>query len=244
MTVDVTTVVDLGSATGAAVRPLEKRFRGAKVIALDLSGQMLEAARRKRSWLSKTAFVQADARHLPFADASIDVVFSNLLLPWIGEPAAAFAEVSRVLREGGLFAFATLGPDSLLALRQAWLAIDDGAHVNRFPDMHDIGDALVNAGLRDPVLDVDRLSLTYKSSDALFRDLTATGARNSLQQRSRGLVGRQRFEKMTESLKAAGSNGQIALELEFVYGHCWGRGTQKRSDSISVDAANIQRRRR
>jgi len=244
MSIDVTTVIDLGSATGAAVRPLEKRFRGAKVIAIDLSGQMVAATRRKRAWLSKAASVQADARFLPFADASIDVIFSNLLLPWISEPAAAFSEINRVLREDGLFAFATLGPDSLLELRHAWRTADDSAHVNRFPDMHDIGDALVNAGLRDPVLDVDRLSVTYKSSDALFRDLTATGARNSLQHRARGLVGRQRFRKMTESLHAGSDDGEIALELELVYGHCWGRGLHDPSRGVAVDATNIPLRRR
>lgn len=244
MSVDATTVVDLGSATGAAVRPLEKRFRGAKVIALDLSGQMLAATRRKRSWLSKAAAVQADARALPFAATSIDVVFSNLLLPWISEPAVLFGEINRVLREDGLFAFATLGPDSLLTLRHAWRTADDGAHVNRFPDMHEVGDALVSAGLRDPVLDVDRLSVSYKSSGALFRDLTATGARNSLQHRARGLIGRRRFERMTESLIADNGNDEISLELELVYGHCWGRGTQRPSAGIAVDAANIPLRRR
>lgn len=244
MSIDVKTVIDLGSATGAAVRPLEKRFRGAKVIAIDLSGQMLAAIRRKRSWLSKAAAVQADARLLPFADASVDVVFSNLLLPWIDKPAAVFGEINRVLRKDGLFAFATLGPDSLLALRHAWRSADDGAHVNRFPDMHDVGDALVSAGLRDPVLDVDRLSVTYESSDALFRDLTATGARNSLQQRERGLVGRQRFAKMTEALIADTDGVEIALELELVYGHCWGRGPQDPAGGFAVDPSNIPLRRR
>ena len=160
MSVDARVVVDLGSATGSAIGSLKKRFRAARIIAVDLSAAMLQKALGRRSWFSRFAAVQADARSLPFADDSVDVVFSNLLLPWIDEPAAAFGEVARVLREDGLFAFSTLGPDSLLALRLAWQASDDGVHVNRFLDMHDIGDALVRSGLRDPVLDVDRLSVT------------------------------------------------------------------------------------
>ena len=114
-----------------------------------------------------------------FADASVDVVFANMLLPWIDDPAAAFAEIARVLRQDGLLAFATLGPDSLLELRDAWRTADAGAHVKQFADMHDIGDALVRAGLRDPVLDVDRLSVTYRNSAALFRDITAFTTRST-----------------------------------------------------------------
>ena len=97
-------------------------------------------------------------------------MFSNLLLPWIDDPAAIAREVCRVLRKDGLFVFSGLGPDSLRELRAAWGTVDDYAHVNEFPDMHNIGDALVQSGLRDPVLDVDRLQVRYSGSEALFRD--------------------------------------------------------------------------
>ena len=126
MNVDAATVLDLGSATGSATRALRKRFRGARIVSVDLSAAMLQETRRKHGWLSRPAAVQADARALPFADNSVDVVFSNMLLPWLGNPAVAFSEVNRVLVENGLFAFATLGPDSLLALRRAWQSVDDG----------------------------------------------------------------------------------------------------------------------
>lgn len=244
MSVEAGVVVDLGSATGSAGRPLEKRFRGARVVAVDLSRKMLGKLRRKRAWLSKIAAVQSDARALPFADASVDVVFSNMLLPWIDDPAAAFSEIARVLRQDGLFAFATLGPDSLLELRDAWKAVDTGVHVKQFADMHDIGDALVRAGLRDPVLDVDHLSVNYSNSAALFRDITATGARNSLRQRARGLLGRQRLATMTDALFNAEGNGGTTLSFELVYGHCWGGAARNAADAIPIDAANIPVRRR
>ena len=170
MTVEAAVVVDLGAATGNAIPVLQKRFRRARIIAVDRSTGMLRAARGKRRLLSKQREVQADARALPFADGSVDVVFCNLLLPWLDRPHAVFAEVTRVLRADGLFAFATLGPDSLVEVRKAWQTVDDGAHVRQFQDMHDVGDALVRAGLRDPVLDVDRLTVDYGNSDALFRD--------------------------------------------------------------------------
>ena len=244
MSVDARVVVDLGSATGSAIGSLKKRFRAARIIAVDLSAAMLQKALGRRSWFSRFAAVQADARSLPFADDSVDVVFSNLLLPWIDEPAAAFGEVARVLREDGLFAFSTLGPDSLLALRLAWQASDDGVHVNRFLDMHDIGDALVRSGLRDPVLDVDRLSVTYDRPCSLFRDLTATGARNSLSRRRRSLTGRRRFDAMSSALFSGSDETPLSLDFELVYGHCWGGKTLRRDGNIGIDASHIPVRHR
>ncbi len=242
--IDAGVVVDLGSATGSATRTLAKRFRGAKVVAVDLSLPMLERCRAKRGWFSKTSVLQADASTLPFADQSIDVVFANMLLPWVNDPGQVAGEVSRVLCKDGLFAFATLGPDSLLEIRNAWKGVDDRSHVNRFLDMHDIGDLMLQAGLRDPVLDVDRLTVSYDGADALFRDLTAVGARNSLQHRNRSLVGRRRFESMRHRLENAASGGKIRLELELVYGHCWGGRPPDPDGDVRIDAAAIPVRRR
>ncbi|MDJ0938127.1 MAG: methyltransferase domain-containing protein [Woeseiaceae bacterium] len=241
MTREARLVVDLGAATGRALEPLAKRFPKAHVVAIDVSGQMARESARRRGWFKKIDVVQADARALPLADASVDVVFSNLLLPWIDDPAPLTAEVSRVLAKDGLFAFSTLGPDSLRELGGAWAGIDDAVHVNRFLDMHDVGDALVRAGLRDPVLDVDRLTVTYEKPDALFRDLTAAGARNSLSTRAKGLTGRQRFAGFRERLAPGG--GRIALDLELVYGHCFGGGERVGDSAVRVDVNSIPIRR-
>lgn len=241
MSAQAANVIDLGSATGAAIPLLQKRFRHARIIAVDFSAGMLRGVRSKKTLLSKRHAVQADARMLPFADASMDVVFSNLMLPWIDNLGEVFAEVARVLQSEGLFAFSTLGPDSLLEIREAWRAVDDGTHVNRFPDMHDVGDALVRAGLRDPVLDVDRLAVSYRSAAALLRDLTAAGARNSLRDRQRGLMGRKRFRRFTDAVFAGG--GERALTLELVYGHCWGGGAGARGGDVTIDARKIPLRR-
>jgi malonyl-CoA O-methyltransferase len=242
--VEARTILDLGSATGATGRTLRKRFRRAHVVSLDLSPAMLAAARRRKSLLSKSSFVLADAERLPFAEGVFDLVVANQLLPWIPEPETMFAEVARVLRKGGVFAFATLGPDSLRELAQAWSEIDGAAHVNRFPDMHDVGDGLVRAGLADPVLDVDRLLVRYGNADKLFADLTRTGARNALASRPRGLVGRDRFRAVKAALGAPGSSGEIVLDLELVYGHCWGSGPKSDPAHYEIDADRIPRRRR
>jgi len=243
MLIDAKTIVDLGCATGAASRALSKQFRRAHIISIDLSQQMLRQAQRRRSFFGRRSMLQANAAALPLAGQSVDLVFANLLLPWFSDPTALFTEVSRVLRKDGLFIFSTLGPDSLGELQQAWQSTGDsaGAHINRFLDMHDIGDAAVRSGLRDPVLDVDHLRVSYEKPLAIFDDLTAMGGRNSLQNRSRSLTGRGRFRAMTAALADADT---LTLELELVYGHCWGSGAPKAGDEVRIDALQIGRRGR
>ena len=239
LVVGANVVIDLGCATGGATPALRKRFRGAMIVGVDASAEMLKGYRRRGSMLNRARAVQADARSLPFADDSVDVVFANLLLPWIDDPAAICREASRVLREDGLFAFSTLGPDSFSELAAAWG--DSGGHVHPFLDMHDLGDALVRSGLRDPVLDVDRLEIRYQSTADLFRDLTATGSRNCLIDRSRALVGRRQFDAMRSRLDG---DGGFRLQLELVYGHCWGGRSVPDGGAVRIDPDGMPIRRR
>lgn len=242
MLVTAKTVVDLGCATGTASKLLAKRFRGAQIIGIDHSPAMLRQAEKKKSWFAKSTFVEGSATNIPLEDQSADVVFCNQLLPWVADVPTVFSEINRVLRKGGLFLFASLGPDSLSELQRAWASADTEAHVHPFADMHNIGDAAVRAGLSDPVLDVDRLKVSYENSAALFRDLTGSGARNCLAERSRSLTGKKRFAAMQEALEQAGGDTGIELELELVYGHCWGSGPRPRDGEVRIAANRIGRR--
>ena len=242
--VDASLVLDLGTATGAGCQPLARRFRRARVVGIDVSRNMLRQARRKQGWLGRHRLVQADARQLPFADRSVDVIFSNLLLPWIVPPDGLFVEVARILRADGLFAFSTLGPDSLAELRRASEFAGIETPAAPFEDMHDVGDAAVRAGLRDPVLDVDRVDITYRDARALFADLTAMGARGWRQPVRRGLIGSDRFAAMLGALEAGRTEGILRFGLEIIYGHCWGSGRSSAPGEFRVDPAQIRRRRR
>jgi len=242
LTVEAETVLDLGAATGSACRLLAKRFPRARVIAVDLSRGMLARSRRRR-WFGRGLHVQADARALPFAAGSIDVIFANLLLPWTDDPAAVFREASRVLRRDGVLAFSTLGPDSLAELREAWQEAGGLPRANPFIDMHDLGDAAVHAGLRDPVLDVDRVTITYESPDRLFRDLAAIGARGAPPDRRPLLTRRGRAGRLLAALEGRRRAGLIAFELELVFGHCWGAGAQPARGEFRIGAGEIGRRR-
>ena len=247
--IEAGTILDLGAATGATGRAIHRRFRRAHIVNLDLSGAMLARARGHKPWRMRSSFVQADALRLPFADGSIDLVVANQLLPWIPQPDTVFAEIARVLTKGGVFASATLGPDSLRELANAWSSVElatgaaSSVHVNPFPDMHDLGDGLVRAGLADPVLDVDRLEVRYERARKLLDDLTRAGARNTHHERPPGLTGKQRFRLMLEALESATKAPGVSLDLELVYGHCWGGGRRNDPKSYSISANNIPLRR-
>jgi malonyl-CoA O-methyltransferase len=176
---DPRVVLDAGAGTGHASRALKRRYPRARVIALDASLGMLKVAGRQLSWLRRFDRVCADAHRLPFADGSVDLIVSNLMLPWC-DPDAVFAECRRVLAPRGLLSFTSFGPDTLRELREAVKSTDANLAVGRFIDMHDLGDALVRAGFAAPVLDVDTYTLTYSDMGGLMTDLKALGAQHAL----------------------------------------------------------------
>src|SRR5699024_5284495 len=172
-------VLDVGAGTGRGSALLKKRYGKAEVVALDLSVAMLRQSRRHRKLMRPFACVAGDATRLPLASHSVDVLHSNLCFQWVEDLDALFAECVRVLKPGGFLVYSTFGPDTLRELRSAWAGSDTGAHVSRFLDMHDIGDTMLRAGLRDPVLDVGRYTLTYETPQGLLRELKGLGATNA-----------------------------------------------------------------
>jgi malonyl-CoA O-methyltransferase len=237
-------LLDLGCATGAGSRQLARHYRRSRIIGLDASFAMLREATGRRSLLYRPRLLQADARRIPLQDGSMDLVFANMILPCIDDQAACLSEIARVLRKDGVFAFATFGPDSLSELREAWKSIDDDCHVSAFPDMHDLGDALLRAGFRDAVLDVDHLDVTYRDTAALYRDLTRAGARNCLRGRRQTLTGKSRLRALDEHLAARMNDNVLSLRLELVYGHAWGGGPRGPSGEFRVDPRTITHRTR
>ncbi len=239
-------VADLGAGTGRLTGELKRRYRRANVIALDIAPGMLREAKRHMSFFRRFGRVCADVRYLPFADASIDIAVSNLMLQWCDDLDTAFREVRRVLKPDGLFAFTTFGPDTLRELRAAWAAVDGHSHVNTFIDMHDIGDALVRAGLTEPVLDVERLTLTYQDVLALMRDLKVIGAHNVTAGRPRGLTGRGALRRVEAAYESARREGLIPATYEVIYGAAWGSAGKRAASvvdgEVRISPRSIRRR--
>ena len=176
-------------------RELAARYPKAAVVELDLSLAMLRAGLPRGGWgrrlldavrPDRRQPVCGDIEQMPLAPASVELVCSNLALPWVGRPDAALQEFHRVLARGGLLMFTTLGPDTLTELRAALGPA--GVHaIHPFADMHDIGDLLVRSGFADPVMDMERLTLTYRGPrPRCSRELRASGGRTARAGRPRG----------------------------------------------------------
>jgi malonyl-CoA O-methyltransferase len=214
-------VIDLGCGTGGGLDALTRMFPQAEVIGLDINAAMCRESRARAS--SRATIVRADACRLPVADARVGVLFANLLMPWCS-PERFFREVARTLVDGGVLLFSTLGPDTLREVRAAWREVDDSVHVHAFFDMHDLGDLAALAGLAEPVVDLERLTISYETVEALVRDLRHAGAINTAAGRRRGLTGQGRWRRFAESLESRAVDGRFGVTIELVYGNAWGRG--------------------
>ena len=243
------TVVDVGAGTGQLSKALAQRYKGAQIVALDLAPNMLRTARRHAGLLArlrgKQTFVCGDAERLPLAKGSADLVFSNVTLQWCNNLDAAFSEFRRVLKPGGLLLFSTFGPDTLKELRAAWAHADSAQHVSAFIDMHDVGDALQRAAFADPVMDVERLTLTYADVRQLMQELKSLGAGNAAAGRTRGLTGKHRLRSMTDAYERERRAGVLPATFEVVYGLAWAPSgaVNLREDGVVKVAVDSLRRR-
>lgn len=237
-------VLDLGAASGQSSRALKRRYPKAQVIAIDLSERMLREAQREQHWLRRFSRIAMDAQTLALREASIDLAFSNLMLAWCNDPDRVFRETARVLRPEGLFMFTSLGPDTLREVRESFRALDVRTHVHRFIDMHDVGDALMRTGFAEPVMDTERLTITYGSVDALFRELKFTGATNLTRGRPISLRGRSTLQAVKRQMESASPGSGISVTVEVVYGHAW-RAQPKpvRAGEFSIPVTAIKHRK-
>jgi malonyl-CoA O-methyltransferase len=221
-------ILDAGSGTGNALAKLASRFPGAPIIALDIALAMLVQARARLPWWKNIPGVRkplyllcADLERLPLANECVDLVWCNLALQWVNDLPHTFGEMQRVLAPGGLFMFSTFGPDTLKELRAAYENTDGRTHVNRFVDLHDIGDMLIERGYADPVMDMEPFTLTYTDVRALMRDLKSIGAHNVTSGRPGALSGKSLLQTVERKYEALRANGRLPATFEVVYGHAW-----------------------
>jgi len=238
---DPNCILDLGAGTCQASLALHRRYPRARVIALDLAPGMLRASPRP-GWLRRRfERLCADAYALPLASRSADLIYSNLMLQWCDRPHLVFRELARVLKPGALLVFSSFGPDTLRELRLAWESVDHGIHVSQFPDMPQLGDAMLHAGLVEPVMDVE----------TLMRELKRIGARNAASQRLRSLTGRDRLRRMVASYEQQRTAAGLPATFEVIFGAAFGpavdtrvRGDAASADGYAVPLAALGRSRR
>ena len=231
-------VLDVGAGTGICARLLSAHYPSARLTCVDCAVPMLRVARAQGPrWFSKHRYACGDAESLPVADASIDLLVSSLMLPSCQATDAVLAEFHRVLKPGGLLMFTSLGPDTLQELRDAWRAVDRDVHVHAFIDMHDMGDALLRAGLRDVVMDTERFAGRYRDFSALTTELKQLGVNNAAWGRPKGLTTAARLAAVAEAYEKDRRDGALPASFEVVFGHGW-RAPQR---SVDVSAAGMLR---
>jgi malonyl-CoA O-methyltransferase len=243
-------IVDIGSGPGRASAALKQRWPKAQVIAVDMALPMLQQAKKAAGWWRpRFSCINADATALPLADGSVDLLFSSLCIQWVADLPALFREWRRVVSPGGMVLLSSFGPDTLHELRAAFAAVDRDPHVSPFAPIQAVGDALLASGFRDPVLDTDTFTLTYRDARALMHELRTIGAGNALRTRRKSLTGKAHMQRVYEAYEPFRRDGVLPASYEVIYAHAWGppagqplRGAS--GDLAAVPIAGIPIRRR
>lgn len=198
-------IVDCGCGPGDLTSLLQQRFPDAEIFAIDSAKNMLDYAKNKHG--ETIHWVLTEANQLPFADHSVDLLVANELLPWCAELETVLHEWRRVLRPDGLLVFTSLGPDTLREL-----PLED-LQLLHLIDMHHLGDALIQAGFQDPIMDVETFTLTYKEPANMQSELQAMGL-----------------------IHAPLNASVLSATVEVVFGHAWG---PQSAEGFTADDAGV-----
>jgi malonyl-CoA O-methyltransferase len=206
---------------GVAVHALlERRYPRAECYVAGMAPERQRAAAQSmaRPWWRRLS--APPVHDGPIPDGAVQMLWANMALHMAADPQALIAQWHRALATGGFLMFSCLGPDTLRELRALYRALDWPAPAHDFTDMHDWGDMLVHAGFAEPVMDMERLTLTWETPQRLLAELRELGA-NLHRARFPALRGRQWRERLySELVRAlAQPDGRLALTFEIVYGH-------------------------
>jgi len=210
-------VIDLGCGTGFLSGELLTRgcCKATDLLAVDIALPMVEASRVKLAGPCQPHYLCADAEQLPFADNSIQHIFSNLALQWCRQLAFAAMECQRVLSPGGQLNFTTFGPKTLHELKAAWQTVDDYQHVIDFYSGADIRTILQQAGLTDIGVQSQTHINYYPSVQALLQELKDLGAQ-TVSARSPHVTGKARWQALLSAYRADKHSGLIPASFEII----------------------------
>ncbi|WP_407704100.1 biotin synthase [Xylophilus rhododendri] len=158
------------------------------------------------------------------AQRSVDMLWANMALHAAADPQALIAQWQQALAVDGFLMFSCFGPDTLRELHRVYAELGWPPAGHAFTDMHDWGDMLVHAGFAEPVMDMERIVLTYDSPERLLAELREIG-RNLHPGRFPALRGRRFRERLlqvlAERLASPAEDGRLVLTFEIVYGHAF-----------------------
>jgi malonyl-CoA O-methyltransferase len=175
-----------------------------------------------KKWWNPTAWRATTTRFESPPDASVQMLWANMALHMASDPQALIAQWHKALAVDGFLMFSCLGPDTLRELRALYQQLGWPAPSHEFTDMHDWGDMLVGAGFAEPVMDMERITLTFETPQRLLAELRTLG-RNLHLARFAGLRGRTWLgglhQQLVQNLANSKEGGRLSLTFEVIYGH-------------------------
>ncbi len=211
--------------------------------------QEVQDRRAKGSWLQQTqAWFNSKFNPLSplfgsLSKGSTDLIVSNLSLHHEVEPERTFAHWAQALRPAGVVLFSALGPDTLMELHELYQEMNWGPPAHALIDMHDLGDMLVHSGFSDPVVDMERLVLTYSDAQTLLNDLRGLG-RNMSPNRFAALRGRGFLKQLLTALETRKNNsqgGRLSMTFEVIYGHAFKAEPKgAKSSEVKLDLESVR----
>ena len=237
------TVIDWWSHAGASQEVLARAYPKARRLRVEAAGSAAALSREPAPWWSARRWrreaAPLDESAVPAAAGQL--LWANMMLHAVDDPQMLMQRWRRALTVEGFLMFSTLGPDTLATLRALYRDAGWGPAHAPFTDMHDWGDMLVATGFAEPVLDQERLTLTWATPEALLGELRTLGG-NADRARFAGLrTPRWRARLLGALRERAGADGRIALEFELVYGHAFNAPARaKVSAETRVDVDDLR----
>ena len=201
---------------------LAKNYPDSSCFIVETHDQRAQAASRiiAKPWWRPSQWRAAPTRIEMPPPASVDMLWANMALHESADPQALLAQWHQALKVDGFLMFSCLGPDTARELRAVYARLGWPPAGHELTDMHDWGDMLVQTGFAEPVMDMERITLTYETPARLLQELAELG-RNFHPARFAGLRGRQWKARLEQALadELTGADGRLALTFEVIYGH-------------------------
>jgi len=206
----------------AAHALLERRYPGAECFVAETGAHRAQLAldQMARPWWRR--WTAPALHHGPVPHGAVQMLWANMALHMSAQPQTLIEEWHRALAVDGFLMFSCLGPDTLLELRAVYRALGWPPPAHDFTDMHDWGDMLVHAGFAEPVMDMERITLTWETPQRMLEELSELGA-NLHPARFPALRGRRWKQRLMGELGRSlrQPDARLALTFEIIYGHAF-----------------------
>jgi malonyl-CoA O-methyltransferase len=202
---------------------LARRYPNSACFVVEAHTERAQAAMKSiaKPWWDPKQWLNSATRFEAPSPGGVDMLWANMALHEAADPQALLASWQQALKVDGFLMFSCLGPDTARELREVYARLGWPPAGHELTDMHDWGDMLVQGGFAEPVMDMERLTLTYDSPARLLQELRELG-RNFHPARFPALRGRgwqARLEQALGQYLPVDADGRLSLTFEVIYGH-------------------------